>query len=156
VNTDNNSQTLRNSSPDETSEAIEQKSEPHLESKLTLLVGGNYPGLRDERSMSIGWNDPIGLLRAPLKERSPEATRGFYHGARLVSDDTTPAQVSIFPILVAERLIRTSLASIGAWVLVIYAEQELPRLPRYHDGSMNIAPSFMTLFELCFCSRILV
>ncbi|THW04750.1 hypothetical protein D6D24_10465 [Aureobasidium pullulans] len=136
--------TLRNSSPDETSESIEQKPEPHLKTKLTLLVGGNYPGLRDERSMSIGWNDPIGLLRAPLKERFPEATRGFYHGARLVSDDTTPAQVSIFPILVAERLIRTSLASIGAWVLFMSAEQGLPRLPRYHDGSMNIAPSFMT------------
>ena len=144
VNTDNNYQTLRNSSPDETFESTEQKSQPHLESKLTLLVGGNYLGLRDERSMSIGWNDPIGLLRAPLKERFPEATRGFYHGARLVSDDTTPAQVSIFPIFVAERLIRTSLASIGAWVLVMSAEQGLPRLPRYHDGSMNIAPSFMT------------
>lgn len=145
MNTNNNSQTLRNSSPDETSESTKQASEPHLESKLTLLVGGNYPGLRDERSMSIGWNDPIGLLRAPLKERFPEATHGFYHGARLVSDDTTPAQVSIlFPNSVVERLIRTSLASIGAWVLVISAEQELSRLHRYHDGSMNVAPSFMT------------
>ena len=108
-------------------------------------MGGNYPGLRDERSMSIGWNDPIGLLRAPLKERVPESTHGFYHGVRLVSDDTTPAQVSIlFPNSVVERLIRTSLASIGAWVLVISAEQELSRLHRYHDGSMNVAPSFMT------------
>lgn len=106
MNTDDNSQTLRNSSPDETSESTEQKSQPHLESKLTLLVGGNYLGLRDERSMSIGWNDPIGLLRAPLKERFPEATHGFYHGVRLVSDDTTPAQVSIFPpSFVVERLI---------------------------------------------------
>ncbi|THY42320.1 hypothetical protein D6C97_09599 [Aureobasidium pullulans] len=87
--------TLRNSSPDETFESTEQKSQPHLKPKLTLLVGGNYLGLRDERSMSIGWNDPIGLLRAPLKERFPEATRGFYHGARLVSDDTTPAQLRL-------------------------------------------------------------
>ncbi|THY24571.1 hypothetical protein D6D01_05418 [Aureobasidium pullulans] len=79
--------TLKNSSPDETSESTKQASEPHLEPKLTLLVGGNYPGLRDERSMSIGWNDPTGLLRAPLKERFPEATHGFYHDARLVSDD---------------------------------------------------------------------
>lgn len=145
MNTDDNSQTLRNSSRDETSESIEQKSEPHLKPNLTLLVGGNYPGLRDERSMSIGWNDPIGLLRAPLKERFPEATHGCYHGARLVSDDTTPAQVSIpCPNFVIERLIRTSLASIGVWVLVISAEQGLPRLPRYHNGSMNMAPSFVT------------
>ncbi|THZ55707.1 hypothetical protein D6C88_09358 [Aureobasidium pullulans] len=55
--------TLRNSSPDD-SESTKQASEPHLEPKLTLLVGGNYPGLRDKRSMSIGWNDHIGLLRA--------------------------------------------------------------------------------------------
>ncbi|THV76566.1 hypothetical protein D6D29_08460 [Aureobasidium pullulans] len=87
--------TLRNSSPAETSESTERAAEPHLEPNCTLLVGGNYPGLRDERSMSIGWNDPIGLLRAPLIEHFPEATHGFYHGTRLVSDDTTPAQLRL-------------------------------------------------------------
>lgn len=106
MNTNNHFQTVRNSSPAETSESTERAAEPHLEPKLTLLVCDNYPGIRDERSMSIGWNDPIGLLRAPLKERFPEATHGFYHGARLVSDNTTPAQVSISPpSFVVERLI---------------------------------------------------